>query len=91
MYRVAHAGQTGYHQRAEMNKQIIKIGINPQEVQEKGGFIRYGVMKNTYLLVKGSLGGAKTRMIILTHARLPDKNAAKDAPKITYISTESKQ
>ncbi|MBR9698871.1 50S ribosomal protein L3 [Candidatus Woesearchaeota archaeon] len=91
MYRVAHAGQTGYHQRTEYNKWLLKIGAAPKEVHQDGGFIRYGVIKNTYLIVKGSVAGSKKRLIKFSHAIRPDHTLPKDAPAIAYISTRSKQ
>ena len=91
MYRVSHAGQTGYHQRTEYNKLILKIGDKPEEIQEKGGFVRYGNVKNQYVLIKGSIAGSKKRLIKFSHAIKPSKTVPKEAPAISYISKESKQ
>jgi large subunit ribosomal protein L3 len=91
MYRVAHAGQTGMHQRTEHNKLLIKISKNLEDIQQKGGFLHYGIVKGQYALIKGSVGGSKKRLIIISHAMRPDKLVPKDAPSITYISKESKQ
>ena len=91
MYRIAHAGQTGYHQRTEYNKLLLKIGDKPEEIQQKGGFLRYGEVKNQYILVKGSIAGAKKRLIKLSHALKPSKTTPKEAPAIVYTSQESKQ
>ncbi len=89
MYRVAHAGQTGYHQRTQYNNLILKRGDDPSEVNPRGGLIRYGLLKNPYLLVKGSLQGAKKRLIILTKpVRLYQKEAL---PTIETVSTASPQ
>lgn len=66
MYRVAFAGQMGYHQRVQYNNQILKIGEKPEEVNPKAGFKQYGLVKNDYLLVRGSLQGARKRLITLT-------------------------
>ncbi len=91
MYRVAHSGRMGQHQRTEYNKQILKIGKDASEVAQKGGFIRYGVLKNTYVLVRGSLAGTKKRLIKFSHSIRPDKLIPKEAPTISYISKEPKQ
>jgi large subunit ribosomal protein L3 len=85
-WRVAKSGQTGYHQRLEHNKWLIKIGTKPEEINNKAGFKRYGIVKNPYVLVKGSVGGSAKRLIILTNPLRPDKNIPKEAPSITYIS-----
>ncbi len=90
MFRVPHAGQTGFHQRTEYNKQIFRISSNPEEINPEGGFLKYGKIKNTFLLVKGSLGGSRKRLVILTKAMRQTKTS-EEAPQIDYISTRSKQ
>jgi len=73
MYRVAHAGQMGYHQRTEYNKQILKIDDKAENINPKSGFIHYGLVKNSYILVKGSVIGSKKRLIRINNAIRPDK------------------
>src|SRR3989344_309049 len=53
-YSVPNTGKMGYHQRTEYNKLLLKIGDKPEEVNQKGGFHKYGVLKNSYILIKGS-------------------------------------
>jgi len=91
MYRVAHAGQMGFHTRMEYNKLIVKIGEKPEEIKINGGIPHYGFVRNNYILVKGSVGGPSKRIIRMTKARHISKNVPKDAPQIKYISLESKQ
>lgn len=91
MYRVPHAGQTGFQQRTDYNKQILKISSNPEEINQEGGFLKYGVVKNTFMLIKGSLSGPKKRLIILTRASRKSRKITEEAPEISYISTRSKQ
>ena len=90
-YRVAHAGQHGYHQRTEYNKWIIKFGNKPEEVNPKGGFVNYGLVKNNYVLLKGSIGGSRKRLIFMTKPLRPNTKTPKEAPSIQHISLESKQ
>lgn len=87
MYRVAHAGQMGYHTRTEFNKQVLKIADDAAKVNPDGGFQSYGVVKNTYILIKGSVGGARKRLIRLTKATRPNKKYIKDSYQVTGIST----
>lgn len=89
MYRVATAGQMGYHQRKECNKQIVKISENPKEVNPKGGLVNYGQVKSTFMLVTGSVMGPKKRFIRLSPASRNHINRTQIVPN--YISTESKQ
>lgn len=65
-YSVPNTGKMGYHQRTEYNKLLLKISENPKEINQKGGFHRYGVIKNNYLLIKGSLPGTNKRPVLLT-------------------------
>ena len=82
MYRVAHAGQMGYHQRTEYNKWIMSSGTKPEEVNPEGGFKHYGNVKNTYVLVKGSIPGPKKRLITMLHGIRPKKRAQMAAPEL---------
>ena len=91
MYRVAHAGQMGFHQRTEYNKQILKVSNNPEEINPKDGFINYGLVKSTFVLLKGSVAGHKKRLVIFTKATRPNKRMATEAPGISFISLKSKQ
>jgi len=91
MYRVAHAGQMGYHQRTEYNKQIIKISNDPKEINPKDGFVNYGLVKTTFILLKGSIIGPKKRLIIFTKATRPNKKLPDEAPSISFTSLKSKQ
>ncbi|MDR3291638.1 MAG: 50S ribosomal protein L3 [Methanobrevibacter sp.] len=92
MWTVAQAGQMGYHKRTEFNKKILKIGDVSQvnEVNPDGGFIKYGLLKNDFILVKGSLPGPSKRLVILREA-IRYNGKLNEAPQINYISTKSKQ
>jgi large subunit ribosomal protein L3 len=92
MWTVAQAGQMGYHKRTEYNKKILKIGEQSEadQVNPKGGFVKYGLVKNDYILVKGSVPGPSKRLIILRKGiRANSKNP--EAAQINFISTASKQ
>jgi len=83
------AGQMGYHNRVDFNKLLIKIGENGEEVTPAGGFIRYGLVKGAYVLVKGSIPGPKKRAVALRKAI---KGVSKPpAITIDHISVASKQ
>lgn len=90
MYRTAYAGQMGFHQRFQMNLQIIKISSKPDEINPKDGFPGYGKVNSTYLLIKGSVPGAKKRTVFLTQPVRPNKKE-EPLPTITHISLSSKQ
>lgn len=92
MWTVAMAGQMGYHKRTEYNKKILKIGEASQvdEVNPKGGFVKYGLVKNGFVVLKGSIPGPSKRLVMLRKAVRPI-GKSDDAPEITFISTASKQ
>jgi len=90
MWRVAFAGQMGFHQRTQYNSQIFKISDKPEEVNPKGDFIHYGKVKSEYILLKGSVAGARKRIIVFTKAIRAHKNV-RNVPTITNIDLESKQ
>jgi large subunit ribosomal protein L3 len=88
-WQVPQLGQTGYHQRTEYNKRIIRLGDKPEEITPAGGFLQYGLVKNEYVMLKGSIPGPAKRMIRIRPAVRP-KNTPKQAPEVTYVSTKSK-
>ena len=90
MFRVAHAGQTGYHTRVDYNKLLLKIGSDPKEINPKGGFLRYGLIKNEFILLKGSIPGPKKRLIKFINSMRPNKRLI-STPEITHINLESQQ
>ena len=90
---VPQAGQTGYHQRTEYNKRLLKIGNNPDEINPKGGFLNYGLIRGNYALLHGSLPGPSKRLIrfrkaVRFHGKKTDSVVV---PEITMISQESQQ
>lgn len=89
VYSVPRAGQYGFHQRTEYNKQILKISNDPREINPKGGFIRYGQINTDYLLVRGSIPGAPKRVITLRPALR--RTGVVEPIKLEYLSLESKQ
>jgi large subunit ribosomal protein L3 len=91
MYTVARSGQMGYHQRVEYHKRLMKISESPDEVNPKGGFVNYGLIKNDYVLLLGSVPGPKKRLIRLRKTVRPSNIYLDTEPKITYISKQTQQ
>lgn len=90
MFTIPRPGQLGLHQRTEFNRRILKIGSNLDEVNVKGGFVGYGVVKGAYILIDGSVPGYRGRLVKLRLTMRKPIVKAKP-PKIAYISLESKQ
>jgi large subunit ribosomal protein L3 len=91
LYTVPRAGQMGYHQRTEYNKRVLKIGEDGKDVSPKGGFLRYGPVRNNFIMVKGSIPGPAKRLIRLRYAARPPKQTSSNQIQIRFISTESLQ
>ena len=68
MYRVPQPGKMGYHNRTEHNKLIVKIDDKCEK-----SFHRYGFIKNSYLMIYGSLPGPAKRAIKMTFPIRPNK------------------
>ena len=82
------AGQVGYHTRTEYNKLILKVGENGAEVTPDGGFLKYGPVKNDYIMVYGSVPGSQKRIVRMTFPRRSHKPVDLT---IKNINTKSKQ
>lgn len=90
-YTVAQPGKMGNHQRTEFNKRILKIADKPETINPAGGFLRYGLVKNDYILIKGSVGGPTKRLITLAEPRRAPLKLKLAPPQLSYISLSSKQ
>lgn len=89
-FRSPQQGKLGYHLRTEHNKQIITIE-DAENVQIKGGLVKYGHVKNPVILLKGSVAGPKKRLITLTKATRQDPKASTQAMEVAHIATRSQQ
>jgi large subunit ribosomal protein L3 len=91
-YMVPMAGQMGYNYRTEINKRVLQIGKkeNAKEVNVAGGFMDYGVVKNDFIVVEGSIPGVSKRLVRIRKA-LRKYGLPLKKPDIKYISLNSKQ
>ena len=68
-FRTPVAGQQGFFNRAQYNNVILKLG-NAEEASKiipKGGFKNYGIIRNSFIVIKGSLQGPQKRALLITH------------------------
>ena len=86
---VPQQGQTGYHQRTELNKRLVDSG-DGDEPSVDGGFVNYGEIDGPYALVKGSLPGPDQRLLRFRPAIRPGDQPRLD-PEVRYVSTASNQ
>lgn len=89
MFTTPRAGQTGFHQRTEYNKLILRIGEAADEsfkVNPPGGWPHYGLVRSEYMLIEGSIPGPPKRLVKI---RFPIRPKAAEEVKvdIVYAST----
>jgi large subunit ribosomal protein L3 len=89
-WQVPQIGQMGFQQRTEFNKRILKFSENASEITPTGGFLHYGVLKNPYVLIKGSIPGPVKRLIRIRPAMRLGEHVVR-MPAIQFVSVQSKQ
>lgn len=84
MWQVPRPGLMGYNNRTEYNKKILKIGTEKElkSVNKKEGFKNYGLVKNEFVVVAGSIAGPAKRAISL---REPIRNIPMERHKIDSL------
>jgi len=88
---VPMGGQIGFHQRTELNKRILKIGDNGEEITPKGGFLHYGNVRNSYMILHGTVPGPSKRIVRLREPTRVSGVKLTEPPQVTFVSLESKQ
>ena len=86
---VPQQGQTGYHQRTELNKRLIAIDEG-EEASVDGGYVNYGEVDGPHALIKGSLPGPERRLLRFRPAIRPGDQPRLD-PEVRYVSTATNQ
>jgi len=103
-FQVPRSGQNGYGHRTEINKKIYRIGAKgdgkscatEQDLTEKsitpmGGFSRYGEVNEDWVMIKGTIMGARKRIITLRKSLLPQNSrTAQEKIELKFIDTSSK-
>ncbi len=88
---VPQAGQMGYHQRTEYNKRLLLVGDKAEDINPAGGFVNYGLVRNSYVLIHGSVPGPAKRLIRLRDSVRYLARVEVEKPALTYVSLASKQ
>ncbi|ODV91179.1 hypothetical protein CANCADRAFT_120880 [Tortispora caseinolytica NRRL Y-17796] len=104
MFSVARSGQDGFHHRTSINHKIYRIGKGDDEanaatdydktkktITPLGGFVRYGEVKNDYVMLKGCIPGTRKRVITLRKSLLTHTSRrALEKVELKWIDTASK-
>ncbi len=91
LFTVPHAGHMGYNFRTEINKRILKMGTAAEvaSVNVSGGFPNFGMVKNDFIIVDGSVPGPAKRMMRIRKAKRATEKVK--VPAVSYVSVASKQ
>lgn len=105
-FTVPRAGQNGFHHRVEANKKIYKIGksmlvdkanarcetdLTDKTINPLGGFVRYGLVREDYLLIKGTVQGPIKRVMTIRKAlRTKTSKAFTEQIDVKFIDTSTK-
>jgi len=102
-FAVPRAGQNGYFHRTELNKKVYRIGkagghngsteadLTEKSITPMGGFPRYGIVNEDFVMLKGSCPGVKKRVITLRKSLLAQTSrSAKEVINLKFIDTSSK-
>jgi len=103
-WTVARAGQDGYHHRTSINHKIYRVGLATDEsnastefdvsakrITPMGGFVRYGEVKNDFIMIKGSCPGVKKRVLTLRKSlKVHTSRKALEKVDLKWIDTSSK-
>ena len=81
------AGQLGMFSRINFNAKILNIGkIDEKNINPSEGFHNYGNIKTNYIILSGSVIGAKKRQLLLTFPlRKTKKQVNKDYEFVNLI------
>merc|ERR1711939_844170 len=103
-WTVARAGQDGYHHRTSTNHKVYRIGkgddegnaatefdVSKKQITPMGGFVRYGEVKNDFVILKGSVPGVKKRVMTLRKSMfVHTSRKALEKVDLKWIDTSSK-
>jgi len=77
-FRAPQAGQLGMFTRISYNSFIMQVGkISESDINKKQGFHKYGNIKTNYIILRGSIPGARKRALLVTKPLRPTRLKAK--------------
>ena len=78
MWTVARPGQLGYQVRTEYNKRVLAVENKAEAINPVSGFGNYGMVKNDFIVLVGSVPGPAKRIVAMRPAiRINNENLAK--------------
>ncbi|CAC37425.1 60S ribosomal protein L3 [Schizosaccharomyces pombe] len=103
-WTVARAGNAGYMHRTQLNSKIYRIGAGDdaknastdfdateKRITPMGGFVRYGVVENDFVMLNGATPGPVKRVLTLRKSLLTHTSRkALEPVSLKWIDTASK-
>ncbi|EKD04480.1 large subunit ribosomal protein L3 [Trichosporon asahii var. asahii CBS 8904] len=103
MFSVARSGQDGYHRRTTINHKIYRIDngtnegsgstefdLTKKSINPVGGWSHYPLIRNDFVMLKGSIPGVKKRVITLRKAlRVHTSRTHLEEITLKFIDTSS--
>lgn len=103
-WTVPRAGQLGYYQRTQHNARVFRVGahddprngcteadITEKSINPMGGFVRYGYVKNDFVMLKGPIVGVPKRVVTIRKPLVASTSRKQqEPPNIKFIDTASK-
>jgi len=102
-WSVPRAGQHGYHHRTEINKKVYRVGktgtntgstatdLTEKKITPLGGFPRFGIVDEDFIMVKGCTVGVRKRVLTLRKTLVPQTSrTAHEKINLKFIDTSSK-
>lgn len=86
---VPQQGQTGFHQRTELNKRLLAIE-DGDTASVDGGYVNYGEVDGPHILIEGSVPGPSKRVVRFRPAIRPSRQPRLD-PEVRLVATTSNQ
>jgi len=71
MFTVPRPGQLGYQNRTESNKKLVMISNDVSKINPKAGYQQYGLVKNKYGIILGSIPGPTKRCLAVRKSIRP--------------------
>jgi large subunit ribosomal protein L3 len=88
MYTVARQGQRGFHQRTEYNKRILLMSSAGKDdqtsINPSGGFKHFGLIRDDYVVLRGSVPGVPKRIVKLRQPMRETKRKVIE-PKVVQV------
>ena len=82
---------TGRLHPGDVTAILAQLGPDGPEIPPAGGCLHYGVVRNNYLMVPGSIPGPGKRLIRLRDPVRYTRGIQVQQPDIRFVSTGSKQ